>query len=61
MECNPMCVYFPATQKIVREEVVDGVKHRTVIRRCGYSGNIITSWDDCYREGGALLTGDAHD
>lgn len=62
MDCNPMCVYFPATEKVICEYVVDGVKCRKVIRRCGYDARKIETWEDgCHREDGPLFVGGLHD
>lgn len=55
MECNPNCIYFPTTETIVSEEVVDGVKYRKVIRRCAFDAFPIGTWNDCHRPEGALL------
>ncbi len=55
MECNPNCIYFPTTETIISEEVVDGVKHRKVIRRCAFDAFPIRTWNDCHRPEGALL------
>ena len=40
---------------IISEEVVDGVKHRKVIRRCAFDAFPIKTWNDCHRPEGALL------
>ena len=55
MECNPNCIYFPTTETIISEEVIDGVKHRKVIRRCAFDAFPIRTWNDCHRPEGALL------
>ena len=55
MECNPNCIYFPTTETVVSEEVIDGVKHRKVIRRCAFDAFPIMTWNDCHRPEGALL------
>jgi len=55
MECNPACIYFPTTETVVSEEIVDGVKHRKVIRRCAFDSYVIRTWDNCHRPEGALL------
>lgn len=55
MECNPACIYFPTTETVVSEEMVDGVKHRKAIRRCAFDAFVIRTWNECHRPDGPLL------
>lgn len=46
--CHVDCPYFPQRvrpQDIKKEEIVDGVKFRKVVRRCGYDNKIIKTWN----------------
>ena len=62
MKCNPNCIYFPTTETVVSEAVVDGVKHRKVIRRCAFDARKIETWEEgCHREDGPLFAGDSHE
>ena len=46
--CSPHCVYFPQNpDEIVSETVVEGVKHREVVRHCRYDGHQIVGWCHC--------------
>lgn len=55
MECDVNCIYFPQVEAVLKEEIIDEVKHRSVIRKCGYDARKIKSWDECHRNGGALI------
>lgn len=58
MPCTPNCVYFPTTETVKKEEIIDGVTYRSVVRRCAYDGFPIRSWKDCHRPNGKLESGD---
>ena len=44
--CVNTCVFFPQEPNEILEEYYDdyGIKHRKVIRRCGYDGHILKTW-----------------
>lgn len=47
--CNPKCKYFPNQPSEVTDERVDadGVKHRSSVWICVFSGDRITRWGAC--------------
>ena len=53
--CTPKCRFFPENcKKILDKKVVDGVVYRQVVRLCGYTGERIKNWDECFRPQGPL-------
>lgn len=53
--CTPKCKFFPENcKKILDKKVVDGVVYRQVVRLCGYTGDRIKNWDECFRPQGPL-------
>lgn len=42
---GPHCVFFPQTpSQILDEQIIDGIKHRKVVRCCRCDGVAITGW-----------------
>jgi hypothetical protein len=55
--CTCKCLYFPQEPyEVLEETIIDGVKHRKVVRRCLYDLSLINSWNkQCVREKGPCL------
>lgn len=52
--CDHRCIYFSTDpEEILEEKIVNGVKQRTVVRRCLYDLSRINTWSKtCPRENG---------
>lgn len=50
-KCNSSCVFFPQEPKNFDSQIIDefGIRKRFGVKRyCGFSGDLIKSWDmDC--------------